>query len=640
MYKLFLSLRYLRRRRIAFFAIAAVTLCVAMVLIVVSVMGGFLDMVRERARGLLADIIIDNDSLQGFAWYEEFIDHLKRTMPDEVAAATPVILNYGVLRCPDTNFTNPVRIVGVRLDETYAVNDFREGLFYEKHYPGTTTLAEQQQPAWGWDARGDPALPPELAAALKQSGWSPSPQTRATDTSASEGPFQRFFGPGYYGSMPVRNLVAADNLTEQVEALLSRARGQEAEAASELADLPVADVAGELLRRCEQLRERLVDTKVPQETLDRLEALAATLQLAADHAAAGRQAALVAAMEAAVEDVHRLAANLAAQTGPHYVGDRYPGIIIGSDVANIPSEEGDYDRRWPRGHKVLLTFVPLTRKGILSGQQALTKAVRYVDDSRTGVYQIDSLCVYVDFDFAQEVLSMSPQRLSPELGGGQTPARTTQIQIKLAPGLDAKRMRQRIQDEWDAFAVRVRAETPAGPLDPELQQLQWVTVETWEERQRPFITAVEKEKKLVTTLFGVVSIVAVALLGCVFYMIVQEKTRDIGVIKSIGATSAGVASIFLSYGAAVGIVGSVIGTTAGFFFVRYINEIQDLLIRLDPDLRVWSREVYTFDYIPNTVKAFDIGWIVAVAVAASVLGSLFAALRAARVWPVEAIRYE
>jgi lipoprotein-releasing system permease protein len=76
MYILFLSLRYLRKRRIAFFAVAAVSLCVAMVLILVSVMGGFLQMVKDRSRGMLGDLIMENTTLQGFSFYQEFIDEM------------------------------------------------------------------------------------------------------------------------------------------------------------------------------------------------------------------------------------------------------------------------------------------------------------------------------------------------------------------------------------------------------------------------------------------------------------------------------------------------------------------------------------------------------------------------------------
>ena len=92
MYKLFLCLRYLRRRRIAFFAVAAVCLCVAMVLIVVSVMGGFLQMVKDRSRGMLGDLVIENGSLQGFPFYEEYVDRMKKEMVGEIHEATPVII--------------------------------------------------------------------------------------------------------------------------------------------------------------------------------------------------------------------------------------------------------------------------------------------------------------------------------------------------------------------------------------------------------------------------------------------------------------------------------------------------------------------------------------------------------------------
>ena len=86
MYKLFLTLRYLRKRRIAYFAVAAVMLCVAMVIIVMSVMGGFHDKVKTRARGLLGDIIVDNRAFGGFPLYQEFLDDVRQW--PEVAAAT------------------------------------------------------------------------------------------------------------------------------------------------------------------------------------------------------------------------------------------------------------------------------------------------------------------------------------------------------------------------------------------------------------------------------------------------------------------------------------------------------------------------------------------------------------------------
>jgi len=124
-------------------------------------------------------------------------------------------------------------------------------------------------------------------------------------------------------------------------------------------------------------------------------------------------------------------------------------------------------------------------------------------------------------------------------------------------------------------------------------------------------------------------------------MIVQQKTRDIGIVKSVGATSAGVGAIFIAYGAAVGAVGGAFGTLLGSLFVWFINDVQEALIWLfGPSAQVWNPEVYAFDIIPNQVNPWDALRIYGVAILASVVGSLIAAWKAARVWPVESLRYE
>jgi lipoprotein-releasing system permease protein len=163
---------------------------------------------------------------------------------------------------------------------------------------------------------------------------------------------------------------------------------------------------------------------------------------------------------------------------------------------------------------------------------------------------------------------------------------------------------------------------------------------TWEQTQAHIIVPVEKERGLVSTLFGIISLVAAVLVLCILYMIVLQKTRDIGIIKSIGGSPIGVALIFLGYGAAIGLVGSALGTVLGCYFVTNINEIQDFLTSLNPAWQVWDRAVYSFDQIPNTVRTADAVTVVVAAVAASTLGALLAALRAGFMQPVEALRYE
>ena len=136
-------------------------------------------------------------------------------------------------------------------------------------------------------------------------------------------------------------------------------------------------------------------------------------------------------------------------------------------------------------------------------------------------------------------------------------------------------------------------------------------------------------------------IIAVAGFGilAIFFMIVVEKTRDIGILKSLGASGRGVMGIFLTYGLSLGLVGSGVGMVLGLLFVRYINPIADLLgwITGRP---LFNPEIYYFYKIPTLVSPQTIAWIVAGALAIAVLASVLPARRAARLHPVEALRYE
>lgn len=525
MYKLFLTFRYLFRKWIAVFAVLSVWLCVAMVLIVFSVMDGFLDNIKNHSRGLLSDIVVDNATLQGFPYYEEFTAHLKAKMP-EVEHVTPVIYNYGIMRIVEneSNFTKPVRVVGIRLEEYAAVNTFETSLYYDKYYPGTTTFERQAMPYAGLDEHDRPVLPPPYEEAFARFKAAPQNSASVARLSPSMAMLRGYASPHGVG---IFNL----NYGE-----------------------------------------------------------------------------------------------------PGYVGDELPGLIIGTDLIFERDESGDYKRVVPRGARVILTILPLTIRGTFA-EDPVPIAMRYVDDSRTRVYEIDSLCVYVDFAMVQKLLSMGPLQRED---GSIVPARTSQLLISLRRGTNEVWARAEIAKLWDelCFSLRDQLSREDAAL------MDGVSVETWEERQRPFIRAVEKEKVLVTVLFGIISVVAIVLIGVIFHMIVLQKTRDIGILKSIGASGKGVASIFILYGAVVGVIGGILGVISGSIFVHYINEVQDLLARLNPNLRVWSPDVYTFDRIPNEVKRLTMVWVFGAAVATAMIGALWPARRAASVWPVKALRYE
>ena len=324
MYKLFLTLRYLRKRRIAYFAIAAVTLCVAMVLIVLSVMGGWLDMVKQQARGLLGDVIVDNRDYSGFPLYQEFIDEISDW--PEIAKATPVLYTWGMFNFRKTGQTGTVRVVGLRLEDVYQVNAFKSSLFYETYYPGTTSLDEQRQPVQGFDLDGQP-----LAV--------------ESDEGEEIGILRRLLPTPYQEAL------------EQARAAHREQVRREGGDDEVLRDPDSSD---------SPLNEELAQYDLPP----------------------------IPGWYAFNPDDPR----------PALIGDPWPGLIVGRDIIAKRQSDGKYDRYYPRGSLMTLTLWATSARGQVD-PIPIKQPFRYADDSRTGIYDIDSQHVYCDLRAAPEALT-------------------------------------------------------------------------------------------------------------------------------------------------------------------------------------------------------------------------------------------
>ncbi len=164
-------------------------------------------------------------------------------------------------------------------------------------------------------------------------------------------------------------------------------------------------------------------------------------------------------------------------------------------------------------------------------------------------------------------------------------------------------------------------------------------VYTWRDKQGPLLAAVQMEKAVLNILLFLIIAVAGFGILAIFFMIVVEKTRDVGILKSLGASSGGVMGIFLGYGLSLGVVGAGVGLAIGLLFVHFINEIRAALewITGQP---VFDPAIYYFYGIPTIVDPLTVSWIVLGALFIAVLSSVLPALRAARLHPVEALRYE
>ena len=145
-----------------------------------------------------------------------------------------------------------------------------------------------------------------------------------------------------------------------------------------------------------------------------------------------------------------------------------------------------------------------------------------------------------------------------------------------------------------------------------LERLQpmYFKVWTWEQKQGPLLGAVAIEQSILNILLFMIIAVAGFGILATFSMIVVEKTRDIGIMKALGASNGGIRSIFLGYGLLLGALGSGVGLVGGLLFVQYINEIEKFLSMILHH-KVFDDTIYYFDKIPTLVVPHTVVGIVA-----------------------------
>jgi lipoprotein-releasing system permease protein len=231
---------------------------------------------------------------------------------------------------------------------------------------------------------------------------------------------------------------------------------------------------------------------------------------------------------------------------------------------------------------------------------------------KSGMSEYDSQHVYVPLDELQKA-----RGLVDDQGRGAVNA----IQIKVKPGVDIDRLAQRVQTALE----RLR------PMA--------FRVATWEQKQGPLLAAVQIEQSILNMLlFFIIAVAGFGILA-IFSMIVVEKTRDIGVMKALGASTSGVRGIFLGYGLLLGTVGSGVGMVAGLLFVANINAIEKVLSKVLGH-KVFDDTIYYFSEIPTKVSPATVFWIVGGALFIAAAASVWPAQRAAKLHPVRALRFE
>jgi len=163
--------------------------------------------------------------------------------------------------------------------------------------------------------------------------------------------------------------------------------------------------------------------------------------------------------------------------------------------------------------------------------------------------------------------------------------------------------------------------------------------QTWAQQNQRLLGAIQVEK---TTMFIILMLLIVVAAFCIMSTLITstvQKTREIGVLKALGASAGKISRLVLIQGFLVGLAGVALGMTLGLVTIHNLTPIQNFLSNV-LGIEVFPRDIYNFTRIPAFLTARDLATIVLCALAICTLGGLFPAIWAARLEPVEALRHE
>ncbi len=262
-----------------------------------------------------------------------------------------------------------------------------------------------------------------------------------------------------------------------------------------------------------------------------------------------------------------------------------PRIAIGNELSrNLNLKVGDYlNIISPLG-----TLTPM-------GRMPRMKAFRVTAIFHSGMYEFDSSLVYTSIPALQEFLGLGH--------------RVTGLEVE-------------IKDIYAAEQIAARIQQELGPP---------FYTRNWMQMNRSLFSALKLEKIAMFIILTLIILVAAFGIASTLFMMVMKKTRDIAILKSMGATRQSIMRIFMINGLVIGGLGTMIGLGLGLGLCGILKEYQ--FIKL-------PRDVYYISTLPVTVQVPDVLAIIAAAMAISFLATLYPSWQAARLDPVEAIRYE
>ncbi len=249
-----------------------------------------------------------------------------------------------------------------------------------------------------------------------------------------------------------------------------------------------------------------------------------------------------------------------------------------------------------------LTLVSPQGAATAFGTVPRVRAYRVAAIFQVGMNEYDSSYVFLPIEAAQVFF--------------QKPGAATQIEVRL--------------DDPDAVGV-VGREVRAALSG------QTVSVVDWRANNNSFFAAVQVEQNVMFLILTLIILVAAFNVVSSLIMMVKDKTRDIAVLRTLGAGRGAVLRIFLMCGASVGVTGTLAGLVIGVLFCWNIVTLQNWVEGLT-GATVFNPEVYYLAHLPARLDWREVAEVVAMALGLSLLATLYPSWRAARTDPVEALR--
>jgi lipoprotein-releasing system permease protein len=270
-----------------------------------------------------------------------------------------------------------------------------------------------------------------------------------------------------------------------------------------------------------------------------------------------------------------------------------PGLIIGKELArNLNLFVGDrVNVVSPMGNITPLGMVPKM------------KGFRIVGIFNTGMFEYDSTLAYVAMKDAQSFLGL-----------GDT---ATGIQLKVADVYGTGELAKKInRDLGISYHAR-----------------------DWMQMNKNILFALKTEKVVMFIILTLIVLVAAFGIASTLFMLVMEKTKDIAILKSMGASGNSIMKIFILEGLIIGLSGTTVGVALGLLVAKNLESIVGLVQRMT-GFELFSRDVYYLDRFPSHVVTTDVVIISVTAIFISFIATLYPSWQASRLLPSEALRYE